>query len=53
MHNNIAFINNRQGERLEVQEDMEQEFKEHFQGILREQPGSREQAIRSITQHIP
>lgn len=30
MYNNIAFINNRQGERLEAHEDMEKEFKEHF-----------------------
>jgi len=53
MHNNIAFINNRQGERLEVHEDMEKEFKEYFQETLREQPGSRDQAIRTVTQHIP
>lgn len=52
MHNNIAFINNRQGERLEVHEEMEQEFKEHFQEILREPPGCRDQAIQSLTQHI-
>jgi len=32
---------------------MEKEFKEHFQEILKEPPGSREKAICSITQHIP
>jgi len=53
MHNNIAFINNKQGDRLEVHEDMEKEIKEYFQEILREPPGSRDQAIRTITQHIP
>jgi len=36
IHNNIAFINNQQGERLEVHEEVEQEFKELFQDILRE-----------------
>ena len=30
MHNNIAFINNSQGERLEKHEDIEKEFKEYF-----------------------
>ena len=53
MHNNIAFINNRQGERLEQHEEMEKEFKDYFQDILQEPPGCRTQAIRCITQHIP
>jgi len=53
MHNNIAFINNKQGDRLEVHEDVEKEFKDYFQEILREPPGSRDQAIRTIMQHIP
>ena len=53
MHNNIAFVNNRQGDRLEVHEDVEHEFKEYFQDILREPPGDRNQAIHSVTQHIP
>jgi len=53
MHNNIAFINNQQGERLEAHEDMEKEFKDYFQEILREPPGNRDHAIRTITQHIP
>lgn len=53
MHNNIAFINNRQGERLETHEEMEKEFQEYFQEILRERPGSRNQAIQKITQLIP
>eukprot|EP00253_Pinus_taeda_P020287 PITA_20287 len=30
MHNNIAFINNQQGEKLEKHEDIVQEFQEHF-----------------------
>eukprot|EP00253_Pinus_taeda_P009559 PITA_09559 len=53
MHNNIAFINNSQGERLEKHEDIEKEFKEYFQEALKEQTRSRSTAIRSITQHIP
>lgn len=53
MHNNIAFINNQQGERLEVHEEVAQEFRDYFQDILREPPGSRNQAIQSIVQHIP
>lgn len=53
MHNNITFINNLQGERLEVHEEVEQEFKKYFQDILQEPPGCRDQAIRSPTQHIP
>jgi len=42
MHNNIAFINNRQGEKLEKHEEMEKEFQEHFQEILKELPESRD-----------
>lgn len=53
MDNNIAFINNIQGERIEVHEDMENESKNHFQDILREPLGNSDQAIRTITQHIP
>jgi len=53
MHNNIAFINNRQGEKLEKHEEMEKEFQEHFQEILKEPPESRDQAIKKITQLIP
>ena len=53
MHNNIDFINNRQGDRLEVHEDVEHEFKDYFQDILCEPPGDRNQAIHSVTQHIP
>lgn len=30
IHKNITFINNQQGERLEVHEEVEQEFKEYF-----------------------
>ena len=32
---------------------MEQEFKKYFQDILREPPRCKDQAIRSLTQHIP
>lgn len=53
MHHNIAFIKNRQGKGLEVHEDMEKEFKEYFQETLREPPGTKDQAIITITQHIP
>lgn len=53
MHNNIAFINNQQGENLEKHEDIAQEFQEHFQNTLKEPPGSRIQAIQNIVQHIP
>eukprot|EP00253_Pinus_taeda_P032484 PITA_32484 len=53
MQNNIAFINNNQGDRIEKHEDMEKEFRDHFQEILKEPPGSREAAIKAITKHIP
>eukprot|EP00253_Pinus_taeda_P017956 PITA_17956 len=53
MHNNIAFISNRQGEKLEKHEEMEKEFQEHFHEILKEPPESRDQAIKKITQLIP
>lgn len=53
IHNNIAFINNRQGEKLEKHEEMEKEFWERFQEILKEPPESRDQAIKKITQLIP
>lgn len=53
MHNNIAFINNQQGERLEVHEDMAHEFQDYFQDILKEPPGCRNTAIQTIMQHIP
>jgi len=53
MHNNVTFINNQQGERVETHEDMEKEFTTYFQDILKEPEGNREAAIRVITQHIP
>lgn len=53
MHNSITFINNQQGERLEVHEDIVQEFQEYFQDTLREPAGSINQAIQNIVQHIP
>ena len=52
-HNNINFINNSQGDHLDVHEDIENELKEYFQNILREPLGIRNQAIQSITRHIP
>lgn len=53
MHNNIAFINNKQGEKLEKHEEIEKEFQAYFQEILRERTESRDQAIQKITQLIP
>eukprot|EP00253_Pinus_taeda_P009835 PITA_09835 len=53
MHNNIAFINNSQGDRIEKHEDIEKAFRDHFQEALKEQPGSREAAIKAVTQHVP
>jgi len=53
MHNTITFINNQQGERVESHEDMEKEFTNYFQDILKELAGNREAKIRTITQHIP
>lgn len=53
MHNNITSINNQHGERIEAHEDMEKEFTGYFQDILREPIGNRDEAIRTITQHIP
>lgn len=53
MQNDIAFINNKQGEWVEAHEEMEQQFKGYFQDILKDPLGSRTLAIQSITQHIP
>eukprot|EP00253_Pinus_taeda_P015416 PITA_15416 len=53
MHNNIAFIKNSQGEKLEKHEDMEKELRDHFQEALKEQTRSRIAAIREVTRHIP
>ena len=53
MHNNIMFINNQQGERIEEHEDMEKEFTGYFKEILTEPIENRDAAIRAITQHIP
>eukprot|EP00253_Pinus_taeda_P005215 PITA_05215 len=53
MHNNIAFINNNQGDRIEKHEDIEKAFRDHFQEALKEQPGSCEAAIKAFTKHVP
>ena len=53
MYNNISFINNQQGERVETHEDMEKELTHYFQDILKDPEGNREAEIRAITQHIP
>lgn len=53
MYNNITYINNQQGERVEAHEDMEKEFTTYFQDILKEREGNRDAEIRAITQHIP
>jgi len=53
MHNNITFINNQQGERIEAHEDMEKELTGYFKDVLKEPAGNRDEAIRAITQHIP
>ena len=53
MHNNIAFLNNSQGDHLKIHEDIENELREYFQNILPEPEGNRHQAIQAIMQHIP
>eukprot|EP00253_Pinus_taeda_P035742 PITA_35742 len=53
MHNNITFIKNQQGERIEEHEDMEKEFTGYLKEILTEPIENRDTAIRAITQHIP
>jgi len=53
MHNNIAFINNSRGEKLERHEDMEKELRDHFQDMLKEPTRSRTAAIQEVTRHIP
>lgn len=53
MHNNITFINNNQGEKLETHEDMEKELRDYFQEALKEQTRSRTVAIQEVTRHIP
>ncbi len=53
MHNNIAFINNSQGEKLENHEDMEKELRDHFQETLKEHTRSKTATIQEVTRDIP
>lgn len=53
MHNNITYIQNSQGERLEKHEDVEQEFLTHFKKVHQEPQIDRLQAIEKITENVP
>eukprot|EP00253_Pinus_taeda_P028234 PITA_28234 len=53
MHNNIPFIQNRSGAKVEAHEEIEKELLNHFKQILTEDGGDRRQAIQKITNNIP
>jgi len=53
MHNNIPFIQNHEGAKLEKHEDIEKELLTHFQQVHQEPAVDRQPAIRKITSNIP
>eukprot|EP00253_Pinus_taeda_P021755 PITA_21755 len=53
MRNNISQITNEQGEKLETQEEIEQEFIQQFKEMSKEPSINRTAAIEEIMQHIP
>jgi len=53
MHNNIPFIQNQTGAKVETHEEIEEELLNHFQQTHQEQKEDRRQAIRKITSNIP
>lgn len=53
MHNSIPFIQKQGGEKVETHEEIEEEFRNHFNQILQEPEGDRRQAIEKITNNVP
>ena len=53
MHNTISFIQKQGGERVEDHAEIEQEFTNYFQEVLREPQIDRRNAIEKITQNVP
>jgi len=53
MHNNIPFIQNQEGAKVEKHEEIEEELLNHFQQVHHEPMIDRQQAIRKITSNVP
>eukprot|EP00253_Pinus_taeda_P028735 PITA_28735 len=53
MHNNIPFLQNQQGARVEEHKEIEQTLLNHFQQVHRESAGDRQREIEKITSNIP
>ena len=53
MHNNIPFLQNQEGAKVEEHKEIEQTLLNHFQQVHREQATDRQQAIGKITSNIP
>eukprot|EP00253_Pinus_taeda_P019391 PITA_19391 len=53
MRNQISQVTNVQGVKFETQEEIEQEFLRYFKGMSQEPNINRDEAIDSITRHIP
>eukprot|EP00253_Pinus_taeda_P032882 PITA_32882 len=53
MRNHISQIINAQGEKVETQEEIEQEFIQHFKEMSKEPNINQAEAIEGITRHIP
>ena len=53
MHNNINFLQNQAGERLEEHQAIEAELTTHFKMVLQEDRLDRQTAINKILPHIP
>ncbi|MCY6524953.1 hypothetical protein, partial [Actinobacillus pleuropneumoniae] len=53
MHNRIPFIQKQGGEKVEMHEEIEKEFLQHFNQVLQEPEGDRRQAIERITNNVP
>jgi len=53
MHNNISFIQNQEGTRVENHEEIEEEFLRHFKQVHSEPLANKNPAIEKIIQKIP
>eukprot|EP00253_Pinus_taeda_P026720 PITA_26720 len=53
MHNNIPFLQNQHGARVEEHKEIEQTLLSHFQQVHREPAGDRQREIGKITSNIP
>jgi len=53
MHNNISFIQNQEGTRVEKHEEIEEEFLQHFKQVHSKLEANRNPAIEKIIKKIP